>query len=144
MEHWRDIFDKDPSGFSFANDSNVLEPKSAVLSGNSGLPSGHAEIRARKSADDSVNQSSKAAAIESCDVAPNWSRPQAPFCHPRRKNTGCGDFPLHVTEWVNASQSEVFGSEFDGKVEAACAAKEADGTYSHTFYNPLPKAIITS
>jgi hypothetical protein len=72
-ENWRDVFNKDPSGLNFANDSDVLEIQSAGVSVEPGLSSGNGEVGTWEASNDAVHSAIKRAAAEGSHVRPDSS-----------------------------------------------------------------------
>jgi hypothetical protein len=110
-ENWRDVFNKDPSGLNFANDSHVLEIQSAGGSVEPDLSPGHTEVGAWEAANDSVHSAMQRAAVEGSNVGPDRSLTQAAVFHTRRQDCCRWSFPLHETDsasdWNCASHGSV-------------------------------------
>jgi hypothetical protein len=101
-ENWRDVFNKDPSGLNFANDSHVLEKESAGVSVEPGLASCNAEVGAWETSNDAVHPAIKRAAVEGSNVGPDSSLAQAAVFHTRRQDCGRWSFPLHEADSASA------------------------------------------
>jgi len=111
-EHWRDVFNKDPSGLNFANDSNVLKPESAPLSVDSGLSAGDGQVLARESSNDAIHSATPRDAVKGSNVGPDRSLAQAAVFHTRRQDCGRRSFPLH-----EADRASAWNCASDGGVE---------------------------
>jgi len=117
-ENWRDVFNKNPSGLNFANDSHVLEIQSAGVSVKPGLASCNAEIGTGEAANDSVHSAIKRAAVKGSNVGPDRSLAQAAVFHTRRQDCGRWSFPLHETDSASAWNCASHGSvEHPGPAE---------------------------
>jgi hypothetical protein len=106
-ENWRDVFDKNPSGLNFANDSDVLEKQSTGVPVESGLSAGDTEVGTWETANDSVHSAIKRAAVEGSHVRPDSLSCQAPVFNTRRQDSGRRDFPLHPHERASSSNSDI-------------------------------------
>jgi hypothetical protein len=117
-ENWRDVFNKNPSGLNFANDSHVLEEESTGVSIKPSLSSGNGQVGAWETANDSVHATIKRSAVEGSYIRPDSSVWNTPVFSTRRQDSGRREFPLHAHERASSSNSDI-----DGDVKYSCAGK---------------------
>lgn len=116
-----DIFEKDPFGGTFSNDTGDIRPEVAGVIGATAFP-GRAEGLAGISGEDSIERPAEGSGIETADVVPDWGRGEVSCA------LGCdedGSRPVLPFD-KGAGVISGFGEhEAQIKASAACAEGEA-------------------
>jgi hypothetical protein len=123
------VFEEDATWLDFGNDAADVRPEMARIF-SAELLARAAEGLARIARAENVGFAAIRAPIECLNVAPNVRRSQGAVLKTRNQDAGCRDFPFHVAERANLTDSKrkaesetaVSGTEFN------------DVWYSHTMF----------
>jgi hypothetical protein len=107
-EHWG-VFHERESRSYFANDARHVLPHSASLSINPRATAGAANVLARETSRNHVNNASPRLAVKGCHVIPNGERFQVAVVLSRHKNACCVAVPF---DGANCSPAEEFAAEY--------------------------------
>ena len=112
-----DVFEKDPLGTAFDDDSGNLGPQVAGIVGTAAFARG-AEGLAGISGEDAVEDPAEGSGIEAAEVIPDWCRGEVPSALGRDEDRPWPVFPLDEGAGVKAGLGE---HEAQIQASAACA-----------------------
>ena len=116
-----DVFEEDPLGTAFANDTGDLWPKVPGVIGPAAF-SGRAEGLTGISGEDDVEGTAKGAGIEAAQIIPDWCRGEIPCALGGNEHSAGPVLPFDKGAGVIAGLGE---HEAQIKASAACAERQS-------------------
>jgi hypothetical protein len=116
------VFDEQRTGTSLSDDSPDVRPEPSLVVDASSF-AGNACALAGESGNDEIHPSTKRAAIEGFQIAPDRTRIQGTFRHSIREDGCCVGLPLDSSHRANGDASKA-----DPEFESAVSRAQADGT----------------
>lgn len=115
-----DIFEKQPPRAALLHDANGVVPEVSLVVLQSAF-AGERVALARDARSNEVHASAEASAVEGSGIRPHRRWSHSAFFHRASQDRGRECFPLNV-----ADDARAWSSEFDGSVEPAASAGDAE------------------